>query len=197
MRRSVRYHSGELVTASAILGRRHVGRGSERPQPIRRIRCARNAQRADRREPAHLRARDLRGPGRRSSPAADRASAWRPRSSWSGSAPRSRSAAARRPSSTRRRRELDRRRPCVRDAVRHPRARPGRGVRQGRCIAAWGRLDILVNNAGGQFPSPAQHISPNGFLAVVQEQPRRHVPHVPRGREPMDDPAARAAASST
>jgi citronellol/citronellal dehydrogenase len=31
-----------------------------------------------------------------------------------------------------------------------------------------GRLDIVVNNAGGQFPSPAQHISPNGFLAVVK-----------------------------
>ena len=35
-------------------------------------------------------------------------------------------------------------------------------------IGEWGRLDILVNNAGGQFPSPAQHISPNGFLAVVK-----------------------------
>ncbi|HEY5945283.1 MAG TPA: SDR family oxidoreductase, partial [Kofleriaceae bacterium] len=35
-------------------------------------------------------------------------------------------------------------------------------------LAAFGRIDILVNNAGGQFPSPAQHISPNGFLAVVK-----------------------------
>jgi citronellol/citronellal dehydrogenase len=35
-------------------------------------------------------------------------------------------------------------------------------------LAEWGRLDIVVNNAGGQFPSPAQHISPNGFLAVVK-----------------------------
>jgi len=35
-------------------------------------------------------------------------------------------------------------------------------------LAAFGRIDILVNNAGGQFPSPAQHISPNGFLAVVR-----------------------------
>ena len=35
-------------------------------------------------------------------------------------------------------------------------------------IGAFGRVDILVNNAGGQFPSPAQHISPNGFLAVVK-----------------------------
>jgi NAD(P)-dependent dehydrogenase (short-subunit alcohol dehydrogenase family) len=34
--------------------------------------------------------------------------------------------------------------------------------------ATWGRLDILVNNAGGQFPSPAQFISPNGFLAVIK-----------------------------
>jgi len=31
-----------------------------------------------------------------------------------------------------------------------------------------GGIDILVNNAGGQFPSPAQHISPNGFLAVIK-----------------------------
>lgn len=30
-----------------------------------------------------------------------------------------------------------------------------------------GKLDILINNAGGQFPSPAEDISPNGWLAVV------------------------------
>jgi citronellol/citronellal dehydrogenase len=35
-------------------------------------------------------------------------------------------------------------------------------------LAAFGRIDILVNNAGGQFPSPAQLISPNGFLAVIR-----------------------------
>jgi citronellol/citronellal dehydrogenase len=35
-------------------------------------------------------------------------------------------------------------------------------------VDTFGRVDILVNNAGGQFPSPAQHISPNGFLAVVK-----------------------------
>jgi citronellol/citronellal dehydrogenase len=35
-------------------------------------------------------------------------------------------------------------------------------------IEAFGRIDVLINNAGGQFPSPAQHISPNGFLAVVR-----------------------------
>lgn len=34
--------------------------------------------------------------------------------------------------------------------------------------AALGGLDILVNNAGGQFPSPAQFISPKGFEAVVR-----------------------------
>jgi citronellol/citronellal dehydrogenase len=34
--------------------------------------------------------------------------------------------------------------------------------------ARWDRIDVLVNNAGGQFPSPAQSISPNGFLAVVR-----------------------------
>ncbi|GAB5544146.1 MAG: SDR family oxidoreductase [Sandaracinaceae bacterium] len=37
------------------------------------------------------------------------------------------------------------------------------GVKQ-----AFGRVEILVNNAGGQFPSPAQHISPKGFAAVVK-----------------------------
>jgi citronellol/citronellal dehydrogenase len=35
-------------------------------------------------------------------------------------------------------------------------------------LGKWGRIDVLVNNAGGQFPSPAQHISPNGFLAVIK-----------------------------
>ena len=35
-------------------------------------------------------------------------------------------------------------------------------------VERWGGVDILVNNAGGQFPSPAQMISPNGFLAVVK-----------------------------
>ena len=34
--------------------------------------------------------------------------------------------------------------------------------------AAFGRVDVLINNAGGQFPSPAQHISPKGFEAVVR-----------------------------
>ncbi|HEY8431637.1 MAG TPA: SDR family oxidoreductase [Sandaracinaceae bacterium] len=33
---------------------------------------------------------------------------------------------------------------------------------------AFGGADVLVNNAGGQFPSPAQHISPRGFEAVVR-----------------------------
>ncbi|MBI5516913.1 MAG: SDR family oxidoreductase [Deltaproteobacteria bacterium] len=32
----------------------------------------------------------------------------------------------------------------------------------------FGRVDILVNNAGGQFPSPAQLITPKGFEAVVR-----------------------------
>ncbi|WP_370324849.1 SDR family oxidoreductase [Euzebya sp.] len=30
-----------------------------------------------------------------------------------------------------------------------------------------GRIDLLVNNAGGQFPSPAERISPNGWRTVV------------------------------
>lgn len=35
-------------------------------------------------------------------------------------------------------------------------------------LARFGKIDILVNNAGGQFPSPAQHIPPKGFEAVVR-----------------------------
>ncbi len=31
----------------------------------------------------------------------------------------------------------------------------------------YARLDFLVNNAGGQFPAPAEQISPKGFQAVV------------------------------
>ena len=38
----------------------------------------------------------------------------------------------------------------------------------GAVMAARGRIDVLVNNAGGQFPSPAQMISPKGWSAVVR-----------------------------
>jgi citronellol/citronellal dehydrogenase len=31
-----------------------------------------------------------------------------------------------------------------------------------------GRIDVLINNAGGQFPAPAQLISPKGFEAVIR-----------------------------
>jgi citronellol/citronellal dehydrogenase len=37
------------------------------------------------------------------------------------------------------------------------------GVRE-----AFGRVDVLVNNAGGQFPSPAESLSPRGFEAVIR-----------------------------
>ena len=35
-------------------------------------------------------------------------------------------------------------------------------------VERFGHIDILVNNAGGQFPAPAQQISPNGFAAVIR-----------------------------
>lgn len=35
-------------------------------------------------------------------------------------------------------------------------------------LDTFGGVDVLINNAGGQFPSPAQHISPRGFEAVVR-----------------------------
>ncbi|HWH31966.1 MAG TPA: SDR family oxidoreductase [Egibacteraceae bacterium] len=34
-------------------------------------------------------------------------------------------------------------------------------------MARHGRVDLLVNNAGGQFPSPAEGISPNGWRTVI------------------------------
>jgi citronellol/citronellal dehydrogenase len=36
-----------------------------------------------------------------------------------------------------------------------------------RVVEGSGRLDGVVNNAGGQFPSPAEGISPNGWRSVV------------------------------
>jgi citronellol/citronellal dehydrogenase len=38
----------------------------------------------------------------------------------------------------------------------------------GATLAKFGKIDLLVNNAGGQFPSPAEHISPKGWDAVVR-----------------------------
>ncbi len=35
-------------------------------------------------------------------------------------------------------------------------------------LERFGQIDVLINNAGGQFPSPAQMISPKGFEAVVR-----------------------------
>jgi citronellol/citronellal dehydrogenase len=35
-------------------------------------------------------------------------------------------------------------------------------------LERYSRIDVLVNNAGGQFPSPAEAMSPNGFQAVVR-----------------------------
>jgi citronellol/citronellal dehydrogenase len=35
-------------------------------------------------------------------------------------------------------------------------------------MSRFGRIDILVNNAGGQFPAPAEAVSPRGFEAVIR-----------------------------
>jgi NAD(P)-dependent dehydrogenase (short-subunit alcohol dehydrogenase family) len=38
----------------------------------------------------------------------------------------------------------------------------------GSVLERFGRIDILVNNAGGQFPSPAEGMSPKGWEAVIR-----------------------------
>lgn len=38
----------------------------------------------------------------------------------------------------------------------------------GKVLDGFGQIDVLVNNAGGQFPSPAESLSPRGWEAVIR-----------------------------
>ena len=90
-------------------------------------------------------------------------------------------------------REGEARRPRLDGArrdVRHPRGGAGGASFVAGVRAALGEVSVLVNNAGGQFPTPAELLSPRGWDAVIRNNLNGTFYVTREVAVDVDDPAA-------